>query len=220
MFSNNRHSHLWSVLIVALIAFVYLVTLAPPAVSALSAGPVYRLSEGVALECAVRWNAQSVPQLVELAEREKVPVTFFVTQEYADENPDLLEKMRGAGCDAGLLVLSKTRADILSELQEGARVFSSLGMPLRFVMADRDKNADLLDAVAAKEGLCTVLSSFDLLNRSTSGETLIRRVEKECFDGAIIRFEPTKTIAECFGGILEALREQGCVPQTLDSLLS
>ena len=41
MFSKNHHSHWWSLLILALVAFAYLIALARPAALS-SSGPVYR----------------------------------------------------------------------------------------------------------------------------------------------------------------------------------
>ena len=218
MFSKNHHSHWWSLLILALVAFAYLIALARPAALS-SSGPVYRAGEGVGLECVVRWEAQSLPRLLEMAEEEKVPVNFFVPLQYASEHPQMLKEMSQKGCETGLLVCSQDRKGILSELEAGAAAFSACGIPLRFVMAEKDENAALVESAASKEELCTVISSFDLLNRSSDGGRLVQRIEKETFDGAIIRFEPTKTIAESFLQILDALRAGGFVPQTLSALL-
>ena len=131
----------------------------------------------------------------------------------------MLKEMSQKGCETGLLVCSQDRKGILSELEAGAAAFSACGIPLRFVMAEKDENAALVESAASKEELCTVISSFDLLNRSSDGGRLVQRIEKETFDGAIIRFEPTKTIAESFLQILDALRAGGFVPQTLSALL-
>ena len=218
MFSQNRHSHWWSILILALIAGAYFLTRAP-ADQAVFSGPVYQGTEGVMLECAVRWNAQSLPALLELAQSENTPVAFFVSARMARADPDLLSNILRHGCEAGLLLEKREKQGILEELKEGTAVFSACGAALRFVMPGEPADAALVESLAAKEGLSTVLSSFDLLNRSCDSAEIAARVEKECFEGAIIRFEPTKTMTGCFSEILETLRSGGYVPQPLSALL-
>ena len=67
-------SHFWSILVAAVVAALYLVSVSQPAQTAFSPRLTYRTKAGVTLECAVRYGASRLPELLELSAALQAPV--------------------------------------------------------------------------------------------------------------------------------------------------
>ena len=55
----------------------------------------------VALTFDVAWENGDLPEILDVLEEEGVKVSFFVTGEWAEQNPELLKKIRDLGHDLG-----------------------------------------------------------------------------------------------------------------------
>ena len=208
-------SHFWSILVAAVVAALYLVSVSQPAQTAFSPRLTYRTKAGVTLECAVRYGASRLPELLELSAALQAPVAYFVTLEFAERCPELFGQLCESGAQVGLLAAGEP--DFAQEIARAQEVFLARGLTLTHVMPADDKKAGPLSAAAHEAGLATMVCTFELRARSTDPAGLVAKVKSSLFDGAVVRFEPTLLTVEAFPQIVEAIRERGLVFNTLTS---
>lgn len=203
MGNNTKRSHLWSIIVIGVVLTAYAFGAAINAMNAREAGVVYKRDEGVALECVVTWDASGLNGLMDLAVEMEVPLTFFMTADFAAGHGERVAAMLEKGFEIGLL------CEDAETLRAQAAQMSSLGVGLAHVMPAAGVNSSVLDAAASELGLTTVLCTFELKNTTTDPAVLIKKVSESSFDGAIIRFQPAKTTIDAFSGIIETLRQMG-----------
>ena len=203
MGNNTKRSHLWSIIVIGVVLTAYAFGAAINAMNAREAGVVYKRDEGVALECVVTWDASGLNGLMDLAVEMEVPLTFFMTADFAAGHGERVAAMLEKGFEIGLL------CEDAETLRAQAAQMSSLGVGLAHVMPAAGVNSSVLDAAASELGLTTVLCTFELKNTTTDPAVLIKKVSDSSFDGAIIRFQPAKTTIDAFSGIIETLRQMG-----------
>lgn len=209
MGSNAKRSHLWSIIVVAVVLSAYAFGAAINAMNAREAGVIYKRDEGVALECVVTWDASGLDRLMDLAVDMEVPLTFFMTASFAEEHPERVAQMLEKGFDVGLLCGD---AETLRAQADRMRAF---GVSLTHVMPADGADASAVDKAASDLGLSTVLCTFELRNNTTDPNALIQKVGESTFDGAIIRFQPAKTTIDAFSGMIETLRHMGLTLKSL-----
>lgn len=212
MHAKGKSGLTLTAIIILLIAFVYVISsegVVQSALRNLQGGPVYRGNpSGVALECVVRWDATTIDELLTQCEEAEVRITFFVTNEWAKENPLLISKIKSGKHEIGILGLAPNADALKKELAANAAVFKTMSISAQLFMPFDDKNAEKLRKQAIEMGYCTVLSSIDIQSKTTQISDLVERVDKNSFSGAIIRFEPTKTMLEAFPSIVAKLKEK------------
>ncbi len=209
--------HRYSLLIFALLCFAYLVSgSAAMEVSFfdLSGNVVYRGQSGVALVCPVRWDAKSLDGIVKSAEQEGVSITFFVSPDWAEKNAERVQRIREKH-EIYLLGSALTREGLETERQR----FESLGLSTAFYMPADDADANTIARYADEYGMRVVLSSFDVLSRSSNSKDAVERMSGDAFEGAIVRFEPTAIMERALPEAIEGLRERGFEVRSLTDLL-
>lgn len=189
--------HLLSLAVIAIIAAVYISTTQPvrDAIMDFTGAAIYKgPPKGVAMACAVRWDSKLVTKYVDALESSGMKVTFFVSLDWIKSNPELPALMARGGNEIALLGGERTAAGVRDEIKQAKELLSSCG-ELKLYMAKNDKDADRLSRVVLSEGLKTVVSSIDILQKTTDPKALSQRAE-DLFAGAIVRFEPTKIMLE------------------------
>lgn len=205
MGNSSKRSHLWSIIVIGVVLIAYAFGAAINAMNAREAGVVYKRDEGVALECVVTWDAAGLDDLMDLAQEMEVPLTFFMTAEFAAGHGERVAAMLEKGFEIGLLCDGAGAETLRAQTAQ----MTALGVGLAHVMPAAGVNSSALDAAASELGLTTVLCTFELKNTTTDPAVLIKKVSESSFDGAIIRFQPAKTTIDAFSGIIETLRQMG-----------
>ena len=172
MGNSSKRSHLWSIIVIGVVLIAYAFGAAINAMNAREAGVVYKRDEGVALECVVTWDAAGLDYLMDLAVEMEVPLTFFMTAEFAAGHGERVAAMLEHGFEIGLLCRD---ADTL---RAQAAQMSALGVGLAHVMPAAGVNSSVLDAAASELGLTTVLCTFELKNTATDPAVLIKKVSE------------------------------------------
>lgn len=210
--------HGFSLLIIAIVVCVYFISMAAVARTAMfksQNGVIYRGSkDGVALICKVPWNAASVGDIMSVADDAGVSITFFITADWARQNEGLMQSM---SLRHGFAMLGSAQNE--RELKSEIEGFKNAGVDSYLYMPMDDAHADKLLPFAQKENVNIVLSSLDVLGRTTDISDAVDRVNDDWFDGAIIRFEPTKLMAQALPDVISELQEKGIALRLLTELL-
>lgn len=197
---------------------LYIAITTPQAKSAISElynNPVYRGHKKgvVALECAVSWNAEALPAMLDTLKAQEVAITFHVSGEWAQENQELLRRMVREGHEIGTMGASPQQdggADAVTEDVERsiAYIHQLCGVkPVLYYSGARDVAAS--SRAAARLGLTHVLCTVDLLSGRGSAENILLRALDKPFDGSIILIQPTAEAAKALPACINGLRQQG-----------
>lgn len=217
-----------NVFIILIIVLLYVVTgtgLGDDAIAALSSDTVYRGSgQGlVALECAVSWNAEALPDMLDLLSERDVQMTFFVSGEWARVNGSMLRRMVEDGHEIGTMgylpMLDGDESLIRSDLQASTAVIASAtGVePTYYYSGLRDRSVSLRAADAL--GMTHIMCSSDLLSARGDAVDVATRASEHVFDGSIVLFQPTGAALEALPTILDAITEQGYRVTTVGNVL-
>jgi len=218
-----------NVLIFGLICSLYLFTAHPVVQS--SAGqavfaPVYRghAKGKIALQVAVDWDAAALLPILDTLYSRDLAVTFAVSGVWAEEYPELLQRMVSDGHEIATMgnqtnydgSIAWLRDDVKASLEKINAAGG--GTPLLYYPGMRDT----VKSARAASGLpVTVIAcSVDLLSGRGNSIDILNRALENPFDGSIMLLQPTAAAQQALPSILEALKEQGFSVCTVSSVLN
>ncbi|HWS29151.1 MAG TPA: polysaccharide deacetylase family protein [Clostridia bacterium] len=215
-------------LLVFLIVTLYLVTGNPEAqqAMALSYGtPVYRgQAEGkIAVEFAVSWNAQALTDILDTLKENDTCVTFAVSGEWAEGNPELLKRMYEDGHELATMGYDPNKDGRLSWVTEDVRrsleaIESGSGATVR-VYYSGNRNIAVSSGAASALSLTQVICTSDLLCARGTAEDILARALQSPIEGSIVLMQPTSEAAKALQGLIDAFQEKGIRLTTVKDVL-
>ena len=178
-----------------------------------ASAPMYRGSEDIALQFAVSWNAAALSDIMDTLEEKDTEVTFAVSGEWAEQNPDALLRMIQDGheiavmgyypnMDGGIGWVSKDLERAVKAVQDACGIRPGL-----YYVGSRSTVAS--SAAAKKLGLTLISCTIDLLTAKGEANDILSRLPLQPIEGSIILMQPTAACAEALPGILAALEQKG-----------
>jgi len=218
-----------NVVILCLIAALYLVTgtgIGDDAVAALSENAtVYRGSaEGkIALECAVSWDAAALPEILDILEENDVRMTFFVSGQWAKENPALLTRMVQSGHEIGTMgyypSFDGDLAAMVQDVETSAAVIENIaGISAEYYYAGL-RSGDMASRTAREAGVTHIACTTDLLTGRGDAVDIASRALEHLFDGSILLIRPTAEAARALPTILSEIDRRGFAAVTVGEVL-
>ena len=204
MEKEKGQSHLWSVVVVAIIMGAYVLSGLFDGPVAANAGVTYRYDKGVVLQCVLDWEPSGLEELSATAKNMQAPVSFFVSIDLLLKDPQFPQRASEYGWETGLLLTGAPQ-----EFEGEIRAGKALLKDLKYVTAADVTQSDALGQAAKAQGVQAVLCTFSLKNNTSDVSALVSRIEKESFDGAIIRINPAKTTVDAFSQIVDVIRSKG-----------
>ena len=192
-----------------------------------SSGAIYQGSTGekaVAITVNVDWGAEHIPAMLEALQKNQAKATFFVTGTWAENNPELLKAMDGAGHSIqnhGYQHIHFNRlkaAQVQEQIKQAERSFSK---PEANPVLPRpgEKNPSLIAAVNTL-GYEYILWSIDTIDwEKPAPQVIVERVMKRVHNDAIILMHPTEPTVIALPEILAGLNEQGYKMLTIEELV-
>lgn len=202
-----------NIFLAALIIGLYYATQPGNEVIPVSA-PVYRGSgDSVALQFAVSWNAAALSDIMDTLENGNVEVTFAVSGEWAEQNPDVLLRMEEQGHEIATMGYYPDMDGGLGWVKddlERALTVTENALGIRPVLYYVGSRSVAVSSIAAKKlGLTQVSCTIDLLTAKGEAEDILSRLPEQPIEGSIMLLQPTAACAEALPGILAALEQKG-----------
>jgi len=218
-----------NVIILCLIAGLYLVTgtgIGDDAVAALAENEtVYRgNAEGkVALECAVSWDAAAIPTLLDLLHEHDVKMTFFVSGQWAKDNPELLRRMVQNGHEVGTMGYYPGFDGDLSAMVQDVETSSAVietitGVSTAYYYAGL-RSRDTASRTARETGMTHISCTTDLLSGRGDAVDIATRALEHIFDGSILLIRPTAEAIRALPTILSEIERRGLTATTVGEVL-
>ena len=217
-----------NILLAVIIAGLYLALILPYSGSstvATAGYPIYKGSnrEAVAIECAVCWDAQAIPEILDVLREHNVRITFAVSGEWAKQNGGLLRRM----ADEGHEIVTMGYAP--SEDGRGAFIRNDIEKALDAIRSETgltpeiyycgSRNASVSASCARKLGLTMVKCTIDLACTIGTADDIIQRVNGHANGGDILLVEPTAAFLQALPDILALLTDRGLTPGTISSTI-
>ena len=216
-FRRTKHSLINAALII-MIFTLYIAISSPRIQAAMGAvydRPYYKGNKDgkVAIQCAVSWNAAALDKILNELKTNNTNITFLVSGEWAENNNDMLQRIRSDGHEIGTLGMKPNEDGNISWLLDDIsnsveRIESITGIkPKLYYSGTRQRSAS--SRAASELELTHVLCTVDLLCARGDDSDIAQRALEAANEGNIILVQPTTGLADALPKILDSFRQQG-----------
>lgn len=217
-----------NILIAAIVLGLYCLSTQSDSVGVLGrqyAVPVYRgySDDSIAVMCSVEWNAASLEAILDTLSDSGQIVTFLVSGEWAENNPQTLIRMYADGHEIGVLgmdphedgTISWVIDDVASSVASVERITGY--RPTVYHPGSRELETSALAAHSLE--MDAVMCTADLrCARGGSGEIMDRALENAS-SGSIIKVQPTAAFAEALPRLLSLYSRKGLLLASASELI-
>ncbi|MBS4539898.1 polysaccharide deacetylase family protein [Clostridium sp. D2Q-11] len=175
-------------------------------------------SNTVAFTCNVDWGEELVPVMLQIFEKEKLKITFFVTGKWAEKNPELLRKIYNNGHEIGNHgYIHRNYGNLsykinLEEIKKADNIIAKIigHKPLLFAPPSGDFSEATLRA-ATDQNHKTIMWSVDTIDwrKDSSRDIIIKRVVSKSKKNSIILMHPKEETIKALPTIIKELKNKG-----------
>lgn len=181
----------------------------------------------VALTCNVDlgWETEYVEDILETLKKEDVKITFNVTGRWAENNKDMLLRLKEEGHEIGnhghrhLDYAKLSYEQNLEQIKTSKTIIEDIiKQDTKFFQAPAGSFGEGTMKAAKELGYIPFKWDIDTIDWKYREEpdVIIKRVEgKEMKDGSIILMHPTNATTQCLDDIIKIVRERGFKPGRL-----
>lgn len=192
--------------------------------------PIYQGSserKEIALTCNVFWGEEYLPPMLEILERNEVPVTFFVGGTWAERFPELTRELLTRGHEIGSHGYSHPHPDRISkdenlkDIKKCEDILKKLTgkRPVLYAPPYGERGPAVLQA-ANEAGYKTILWSIDTVDwKRPPADSIVEKVVSNAHNGAIVLIHPTEPTVGALSRIIKELKDQGYALVTVSQLL-
>lgn len=187
--------------------------------------PVYKggVKTCVALQCVVDWSASAVADILDTLKANDAHITFMVSGEWADENPDLLLRMYNEGHEIGTVGYSPAQDGNLNfvkaDLKKAIGAVESITgvQPLLYYCGLR--NTTISARAASSLGIQPVMCTVDLVCSNGTAHDILRRAYGNTNGGDILLVSPTSAFSHALEELLVYYGGLGLTVSTTSSTI-
>lgn len=184
----------------------------------------------VALTCNIDlgWESEYVEGILDALQKEDVKISFNVTGRWAEENKDLLLKIKEQGHTIGnhgykhLDYANLSYEENLKQIQTSKKIIEDIiKEETKFFQAPSGSFGDNTIKAAKEVGYTPFkwdIDTIDWKNRKEPGVIVERVRKKDMKDGSIILMHPTYATMEGIDDIIKIVRDNGLKPGSLSDV--
>ena len=182
----------------------------------------------VALVVNVSWGNEYLEEMLDILAAEQVPASFFLVGRWAEQNPELVQRIWELEMDFGNHGYSDPHMQDLSpeaiqeEIIKTNQIVEGLtGIKLRWFSPPYGEKVEKIYTAAAESGLRTVLWTLDTIDWTLPGEEeIVKRIVEHLHNGAIILMHPTEQTPGALKAIIAGIRAKNLDFATVTELLN
>lgn len=184
----------------------------------------------VALTCNVDlgWETEYVEAILDVLKKEDVKITFNVTGKWAENNPDILIKLKEQGHEIGnhgykhLDYAKLSYEDNLNQIKTSKKIIEDIiKEETKFFQAPAGSFGEGTVKAAKELGYISIkwdVDTIDWQNRKEPDVIINRVKKKDIKDSSIILMHPTYAITQCLDDIIQIVRDKGLKPGKLSDV--
>lgn len=175
-------------------------------------------SNKIAFACNVDWGSEVLPDMFEIFNKNNIKITFFVTGNWAEKNPQLLREMYIRGHEIGNhgyahKLCSKIETDIIrEEIIKTENVVKDLTGIKTSLFAPPSGDYDNRTVTVCEElGYKLILWSTDTIDwkPDSTSDKIIKRVIEKPLSGTIVLMHPKEETVKALPNIIQFIQKQG-----------
>lgn len=191
---------------------LYVLTVLPGTGTALAQPVVYsgQSADAAALQFTVDYSASSLSGILDTLRDAGVNVTFAVSKEWAQNNPELLKRMAAEGHELAVMGdgAGKSAREAAKSIAATVELIEEqTGQRPALCYTDGGKRA--IRRAAKMCGLITVSATVDLMCARGNSQELVFRASTEAFAGSIMLMQPTRLALMALPEIIQAISTKG-----------
>ena len=210
----------------AIISGMYFVLIFPYSrYTAASAFPVYRgnSKDRIALQCVVNWDAAAIGSILDTLAQKNAVITFTVSGEWAQRNPDILKRMADEGHEIATMGFSADTGHSLDSVKNSIKKSTDIineitGKTVQLYYCGTG-NTKKTARAAESLGLKCVVCTLDLVCSKGSSSDILNRVCANTNGGDIILVSPTAAFAGSLPDILDYFNSTGLTVSTVSGTI-
>ena len=184
----------------------------------------------VALTCNVDlgWESEYVEGILEALKKEDVKITFNVTGRWAENNEELLLKIKEEGHEIGnhghkhLDYANLSYEENLEQIKTSKKIIEDIIQEeTKFFQAPSGSFGDNTVKAAKEMGYTSIkwdIDTIDWKNREEPDVIIERIKKKDIVDNSIVLMHPTNATVQCIDDIINIIRDKGLKPGKLSDI--
>lgn len=184
----------------------------------------------VALTCNVDlgWESEYVEGILEALKKEDVKITFNVTGRWAENNEELLLKIKEEGHEIGnhghkhLDYANLSYEENLEQIKTSKKIIEDIiKEETKFFQAPSGSFGDNTVKAAKEMGYTSIkwdIDTIDWKNREEPDVIIERIKKKDIVDNSIVLMHPTNATVQCIDDIINIIRGKGLKPGKLSDV--
>ncbi|WP_207744141.1 polysaccharide deacetylase family protein [Romboutsia sp. 1001713B170131_170501_G6] len=184
----------------------------------------------VALTCNVDlgWESEYVEGILEVLKKEDVKITFNVTGRWAENNEELLLKIKEEGHEIGnhghkhLDYANLSYEENLEQIKTSKKIIEDIiKEETKFFQAPSGSFGDNTVKAAKEMGYTSIkwdVDTIDWKNREEPDVIIERVKKKDIVDNSIVLMHPTNATVQCVDDIINIIRDKGLKPGKLSDV--
>jgi probable sporulation protein (polysaccharide deacetylase family) len=193
--------------------------------------PIYQGNSGlkaVALNVNVDWGEEYIPEMLKILQSYKTKVTFFVTGQWAEKNPELLKQMHAEGHSIQnhgykhVHFNSLSEQEIREQIRKTQEVINNLlgTDTVLFASPYGEINRNIMSVVSSLD-YDLIMWSVDTVDwQRPSPDTIVKRVMNKVQNDAIILMHPTEPTVKALPDMLQKLLDEEYKIVTVQELIA
>lgn len=219
-----------NLILAGIIAGLYFALILPFSTESMSVSgfPVYKGSnkDTVALQCTVTWDAGAMDDILATLMERNVNITFAVSGEWAERNPEMLCHMAELGHEIVTMGYSPQEdgklAFVKADIEKSVEIIESIiGIkPSLYYCGSR--NSSISTVAANKLSLKPVMCTTDLICANGDYKDIIDRVSANNTNvngGDILLVSPTAAFSKALPYILDYFENRGLTTETVSGTI-
>ncbi|RCW63526.1 polysaccharide deacetylase family sporulation protein PdaB [Saliterribacillus persicus] len=187
--------------------------------------------EEIAITFNISWGYEKVEPILEVLKKHDVKSTFFVSGEWAERHPDLLEMIVKDRHEIGMLgyayksYLEQEPDAVRRDLARAKDIFGKLGYPdITLLRTPNGEFNEEVFALAENQGLKVIhwsVNPHDWKNPGT--DNIVKDVKKNTSNGDIILLHASDSVKQtekALDILLPFFKEEGLKPVTVSDIIS
>lgn len=175
-------------------------------------------SKIISFACNVDWGSEILPSMFQIFDKNNIKITFFVTGNWAEKNPELLREMYLRGHEIGnhgyghRLCSQIDREQVIKEIKNTEEVVRNLtGSNTVFFAPPSGDYDDRTVQICDELGYKLILWSIDTIDwkSDSTADKIKKRVVEKPLNGSIVLMHPKSETIKALPEIIDFIRSQG-----------
>jgi peptidoglycan/xylan/chitin deacetylase (PgdA/CDA1 family) len=192
--------------------------------------PIYEAETGrneISLTCNVVWGTEYIPNLLDILKNENTKITFYIGGKWAEDNPDLLNRIFIEGHEIGNHGYDHKKHSQLNDLDNENEIINAekviekvIGEKTTLFAPPYGDINDKTVEIAERLGYRVIMWNIDTIDwKDQDPQIIYDRVFKNKLNGGIVLMHPTEGTVKALPSIIKDIKNKNLDIVTVSDLI-